>query len=81
MPIEAIKKIIHPIRASSGETYNSYYKTFVEFIETRNGKELFPLSEVVEYFNKLVNKGFRVATLKGVRSALRDPLKILFSKL
>ena len=26
----------------------------------------------------MVNKGFSVATLKGVRSALRDPLKFYF---
>ena len=79
LSLDAIKKLVCPIRQSSCATYNSHYDNFVSFIKSRNGvNSPFALSEVVEYFNFLVNKGFRSSTLKSARSVLRDPLLAFF---
>lgn len=79
LSINLIKRILKPIRNSSNETYNHHYKEFANFIIRRNGRNnLFKLSEVLEYFNFLVSKGFQVSTLKSIRSILREPLKLYF---
>ena len=78
LSLDALKKVIVPIRNSSNETYESHFNSFVNFIKKRNGKNCFQFSEVVEYFNFLANKGFRSSTLKGIRTALREPLKLYF---
>ena len=76
--MDAIKKITQPIRRSSSNTYSSYFEAFVKFIKNRNRSECFPLSEVIEFFNFLANKGYKSGSLKGVRSALKEPLKLYF---
>ena len=76
--LDAVRKIIVPIRDSSKETYEAHFNSFVKFIKKRNGSNKFKLSEIVEYFNFLANRGFKSSTLKGIRSALRDPLKLYF---
>ena len=51
----------------------------MSFINNKYGRDLsFPLKGVVEFFNYLTNKQYLSTTLKGVRSALREPLKLYF---
>ena len=73
-----MKKLVKPVRNSTASTYNSFYDSFVKFILQRNGVNKFPLSEVIEFFNSLANKGFKSTTLKSVRSILKDPLVFYF---
>lgn len=76
--LDTLNKVTKPVRSSTCSTYNHFYHSFSSFIFRRNGKSHFQLSEVIEFFNDLVNKGFRSTTLKSIRSVLREPLKLYF---
>ena len=49
-PLDVFRKVLHPIKPSSEETYEIHYKNFTEFIKHKYGANCcFPLIGVLEF--------------------------------
>ena len=74
-------KIIHNIQSSSDKHYQYLWKNFAKFIFSRCNFSKFKYSEVLEFFNFLIEKNQSHSSLLIYRSAISRPLKFYFPEI
>ena len=75
---ENIKLLTGHVRSSSANQYQSCWKNWTDYVRATKPNEINE-DFMISYFRYLSeHKGFRVATIRSHKSALRDPLKLGF---
>ena len=76
---ENIKLLTGHVRSSSANQYQSCWKSWIEFVQSKKPYEITE-DFMMSYFRFLSeHKGFRIGTIRSHKAALRDPLKMGFN--